>query len=126
VLAGREWNFDRIHGHFKVSSKKPLADLDRWDAVFADLVRRIVGEANPQQKFATLSAIIDHVSAELGGRQYAREHASSSKLDVNTQVVRPEVRSSFSPRSGLMGIPQRSDARARASHLNACRGSHAG
>lgn len=58
----------RVRGQFKVSSKKLLVDLDRWDAPLADLLRRFVCEDEPQRKFEVWSAIIDHVSASLGGR----------------------------------------------------------
>lgn len=58
----------RIHGHFKVSSKKLLADLDRWDSSLADLLRRFIGEGDARCKFEVWGAIIDHVSAGIGGR----------------------------------------------------------
>jgi hypothetical protein len=58
----------RIRGRFKVSSKKLLADLDRWDPSLGDLLRRFVGEGDARRKFEVWSAIIDHVSASLGGR----------------------------------------------------------
>lgn len=59
----------RIHGHFKVSSKKLLADLDRWDAPLADLLRRFVGEGDVRPKFEAWRGVIDHVSAGIGGRR---------------------------------------------------------
>lgn len=58
----------RVHGHFKVSSKKLLADLELWDAPLAKLLRRFVGEGDARRKFEVWSAIIDHVSAGIGGR----------------------------------------------------------
>ena len=58
----------RIHGHFKVSSKKLLDDLDRWDAPLSDLLRRFVGEGDARRKFEVWRAVIDHVAADIGGR----------------------------------------------------------
>lgn len=58
----------RIHGRFKVSSKKLLGDLDCWDAPLADLLRCFVGEGDAGRKFEVWSAIIDHVGAGIGGR----------------------------------------------------------
>lgn len=58
----------RIRGRFKVSSKKLLADLDHWDTPLAELLRHFVRESDVMQKFEVWSAIIDHVSAGIGGR----------------------------------------------------------
>jgi hypothetical protein len=59
----------RLHGKWWVSSKNVLKRLDEWDSELAELVRRFVSTAEPKEKFGYWSAIIDHVTAQLGGRQ---------------------------------------------------------
>lgn len=64
----------RARGRLTVSSKKLLADLDRWDETLADLLRRFVGEGDAKTKFGTWTTILDHVSAEIGGRPPIEEN----------------------------------------------------
>ncbi|MGE5333848.1 MAG: nucleotidyltransferase domain-containing protein [Nitrososphaerota archaeon] len=58
----------RLNGKWWVSSKNVLKRLDEWDSELAELVRRFVSTAEPEEKFGYWSAIIDHVTAQLGGR----------------------------------------------------------
>jgi hypothetical protein len=64
----------RLHGKWWVSSKNVLKRLDEWDSELAELVRRFVATADPNEKFSHWSAIIDHVTAPLGGRQPIAEN----------------------------------------------------
>ena len=57
-----------------VSSKRLLADLQRWDAPLAQLVEHFVATSDIQTKFAYWSAIIDHILAPIGGRQPIAEN----------------------------------------------------
>jgi hypothetical protein len=64
----------RVHGRFRVSSKKLLADLARWDAPLASLVRRFVAAPELDAKFDRWTQILDHVSEPLGGRPPIEEN----------------------------------------------------
>ena len=57
-----------------VSSKRLLADLQRWDFPLAQLVEHFVATSDIQTKFAYWSTIIDHILAPIGGRQSIAEN----------------------------------------------------
>lgn len=73
----------RICGHFKVSSKKLLTDLARWDMPLADLLRRFVGEGDARRKLEVWRAIVDHVSAGIGGRLPIEENLCGCSVCVS-------------------------------------------
>lgn len=58
----------RVHGRFKVSSKRLLDDLDEWDVPLARLLRHFVSQSDARAKFEVWREVIDHVSAGIGGR----------------------------------------------------------
>lgn len=58
----------RIHGRYKISSKRMLKDLDSYDKSFADLLRKFIKESNLEQKFEIWSNIVDHIVKPMGGR----------------------------------------------------------
>ncbi len=64
----------RTNAYHRVSSKKLLADLDRWGPDLASLLRRFVAVGDVQRKFELWTQIIDHVAASLGGRQPIEEN----------------------------------------------------
>jgi len=64
----------RAHAYYRVSSKKLLADLERWDADLASLLRRFVAVGDVHPKFELWTQIIDRVAASLGGRQPIEEN----------------------------------------------------
>jgi predicted nucleotidyltransferase len=70
----------RVHGRFKVSSKKLLSDLDVWDAPLGELLRRFVSEGGPKRKFECWSAIVDHVGASFGSRLPLEENVCSCRV----------------------------------------------
>lgn len=57
-----------------ISSKRLLADLQRWDAPLAQLIEQFVATSDMQTKFAYWSAIVDHILAPIGGRQPISEN----------------------------------------------------
>lgn len=59
----------RASGHFWVSSKKLLADLDQWDPDLASLLQRFVATSEVQPKFELWTLILDHIARAFGGRQ---------------------------------------------------------
>jgi hypothetical protein len=58
----------RLRQRWTVSSKKILGDLRQWDPAFADLIVEFVSTGDLNQKYAYWSAIVDYVSATVGGR----------------------------------------------------------
>lgn len=70
----------RVRGRYKVSSKKLLADLERWDPPLAGLLREFVATGEAQQKFVLWSAIIDHVNVGLGGRLPIEENVCDCEV----------------------------------------------
>ena len=67
----------RFNGKWWVSSKNLLRSLDEWDEELAQHLRDFVSTANPIDKFAHWSGIIDHVAAPMGGRQPIAENNCS-------------------------------------------------
>ncbi len=64
----------QINGHWKVSSKRILKDLDVWDPDFARLLREFIKENELEKKFAIWSALVDHVARPMGGRMPIEEN----------------------------------------------------
>lgn len=64
----------KLNGKWWVSSKKILADLDDWDKPLAELLKDFVRTADASKKYECWTAIIDHVSASMGGRQSIEEN----------------------------------------------------
>jgi predicted nucleotidyltransferase len=64
----------KLNGKWWVSSKNVLKHLDEWDGELAELVRKFVSSSEPKEKFGYWSAIIDHVTAQMGGRQPIAEN----------------------------------------------------
>jgi hypothetical protein len=85
----------RVHGCFKPSSKKLLADLDTWDEPLAWLLRSFVATADVQKKFTFWSQIVDHVAGPLGGRQPIETNVCACAACVADQAAlrarRPEI-----------------------------------
>lgn len=68
-----------INGKWQVSSKRTLRDLDQWDSKLADFVRRFVEATDIKLKFAAWSAIIDHVTDQMGGRMKIEENVCNCR-----------------------------------------------
>jgi predicted nucleotidyltransferase len=64
----------QIQGQWWVSSKRLLADLRSWDLPLAQLVEQFVTTCEVHTKFASWSAIVDHILEPLGGRQPIAEN----------------------------------------------------
>ena len=64
----------QIQQHWWVSSKRLLADLRQWDLPLAQLLEQFVVTSDVHAKFASWSAIIDHILEPLGGRQPIAEN----------------------------------------------------
>ncbi len=83
-------NYYKLKGRWWVSSKKVLADLEQWDKTLANLVKDFVSTADLQQKHAHWSAIIDHVTEPMGGRQPISENncgCSVCTIDLQTLLA---------------------------------------
>jgi hypothetical protein len=63
-----------INGHWKVSSKRMLKDLDDWDFDFAQLLRGFIRENELEKKFIIWSTIVDHIAKSMGGRMSIEEN----------------------------------------------------
>lgn len=63
-----------LQGHWKVSSKRLLRDLDGWDPALAKMVRAFVRTAVVEEKFRVWSDIIEHILRPIGGRQPIQEN----------------------------------------------------
>lgn len=64
----------KLNGKWWVSSKNVLKQLNEWDGELAGLVKKFVSAAEPTEKFGYWSAIIDHITAQMGGRQPITEN----------------------------------------------------
>lgn len=64
----------KLNGKWWVSSKNVLKSLDEWDKELSGLVKKFVSSAKPKEKFGFWSAIIDHITAQMGGRQPITEN----------------------------------------------------
>lgn len=70
----------QLRGHWRVSSKRLLADLRDWDPPLADLIAAFIAETELRAKFAQWSRILDHVLAPLGGRQPIAENSCACEV----------------------------------------------
>jgi predicted nucleotidyltransferase len=64
----------KLNGKWWVSSKNVLKNLEGWDKELADLVKHLVSAADVTEKYTHWSAIIDHVTKPMGGRQPIAEN----------------------------------------------------
>lgn len=64
----------RLQGRWRLSSKRIMQDLRRWDPTLAQLLEAFVTTAEAQAKFAVWTEIVDHVLQPLGGRQPISEN----------------------------------------------------
>jgi predicted nucleotidyltransferase len=64
----------KLNGKWWVSSKNVLKNLEGWDKQLAELVRHFVSTADVTEKYTHWSAIIDHVTKPMGGRQPISEN----------------------------------------------------
>lgn len=64
----------KLHGRWKVSSKRLFSEFDAWDPGLAALLRRFVRTADLKEKFHAWSDIIEHVLRPIGGRQSIKEN----------------------------------------------------
>ncbi len=71
-----------LQGHWRVSSKRILADLDAWDPSGAHLLRMLVIEPDLLGKFRLWSRFIDHVLEPFGGRGDISENPHVSACSV--------------------------------------------
>ncbi len=77
----------RLNGRWWVSSKRILDDLETWDAELAGLLKKFVATPDVRTKYSYWSAIIDHVTAQMGGRQPIAENncdCNVCKVDMAT------------------------------------------
>lgn len=79
----------KLNGKWWVSSKNVLKSLDMWDKELAHLVRQFVSTADVTKKYNHWSAIIDHVTKPMGGRQPISENncdCAVCKQDLATLI----------------------------------------
>jgi predicted nucleotidyltransferase len=71
-----------VHGHWWVSDKRLLGDLESWDKKLFTLVRRFVTEAEPSEKFILWSQIVDHIADPIGGHRDISEPEIISEISA--------------------------------------------
>lgn len=64
----------KLNGKWWVSSKNVISDLESWDRDLAQLVQEFASTADVKEKYLHWSAIINHVSSIMGGRQAIAEN----------------------------------------------------
>ena len=75
----------KLNGKWWVSSKNVLNSLETWDKELAQLVKSFISTADIKEKYSHWSAITDHVTAKMGGRQPIAENncnCSVCKVDL--------------------------------------------
>lgn len=69
-----------VHGHWKVSSKRLLADLETWDEALSGALRAFLRAEAFEDKLAKWNEIVDHVLRPIGGRLPLDAHEPKSEL----------------------------------------------
>ena len=68
------------HGHWWISDKRLLADLDKWDCKLSKLVRAFLATSDVNKKFGIWSKIVEYIYESVGGRIDISKHENLSPV----------------------------------------------
>jgi len=80
----------KLNDRWWVSSKNVLQHLDEWDSELAELVKEFISSAEPKEKFGYWSTIIDHITAQMGGRSQCQRIIAIAKYAQRIWLTLPK------------------------------------